>query len=344
MLFYLTEQLKIKVMEKSNFKYSVAIRTVGKAGDKYIQELQSLHNQTVKPEHIYVHLAHGFVRPKGQVGIEEYIDTQKGLVHQRAAANMVEEEFVLIIDDDVYFPNDAVEKMYNALQIYHADGIAPDTFPSQNLSFTAKLGTYVINTVSARKNDRWAIRIKRSGAFSFNNNPEEGAIYPTESAAGTAVFMKTAVWKAIHYEHEVWIDKFPPGTFGEDQLMYQKIVGNGYKLLMWYDSGILHLDANTNKASQKTYDKIYYRAMAQYLTWNRCVYDLPKNTMMDRFKNKVAYYYRFGLSCSVRVLYSILHSSPRFLTAHVRGNIAAKKYVKSWEYLNLPHFIISSKN
>ena len=56
-------------MEKDTFYYSVAIRTVGKAGDKFIQELESLHTQTIKPSHIYVHLAHGFERPKEQVGI-----------------------------------------------------------------------------------------------------------------------------------------------------------------------------------------------------------------------------------------------------------------------------------
>ena len=144
---------------KNNFQYSVAIRTVGKAGEKYIQELESLHAQTIKPSHIYVHLAHGFERPNVQVGIEEYIDTPKGLVHQRAAANMVEEEYVLIIDDDVYFPKDAVEKMHRALVEYNADGIAPDTFPSQDLSLISKIGAYVSNTVRERKNDGCAIRI-----------------------------------------------------------------------------------------------------------------------------------------------------------------------------------------
>lgn len=330
-------------MGKYNFKYSVAIRTVGKAGEKYIQELESLHAQTIKPEHIYVHLAHGFERPKEQVGMEEYIDTTKGLVHQRAAANIVEEEYVLIIDDDVFFPEDAVERMYNALQVYGADGIAPDTFPSQNMRCFSKLGAYMTNTVIGRKNDGWAIRIRRSGAFSFNKEPEKGAIYPTESAAGTAVFMKTSVWKAIHYEQEVWIDQFPAGTFGEDQLMYQKITENGYKLLLWYDSGVLHLDANTNKASQKTYDKIYYRAMAQYLTWYRCVYDLPRNTKANKIKDCLAYDYRLVLSCGVRLVYSLLHCSPRFLTAHIKGNIDAKKFVHSEAYQNLPLFVFEKK-
>ena len=67
-------------MNSNAFEYSVAIRTVGKAGNKYIEELESLHQQTVKPKHIYIHLAEGFERPKEQVGIEEYIISPKGLV------------------------------------------------------------------------------------------------------------------------------------------------------------------------------------------------------------------------------------------------------------------------
>ena len=58
-------------MSHIKFEYSVAIRTVGKAGDKYIKELESPHHQTVKPKHIYVHLAEGFDRPQTQVGMEE---------------------------------------------------------------------------------------------------------------------------------------------------------------------------------------------------------------------------------------------------------------------------------
>ena len=255
---------------KDKFEYSVAIRTVGKAGDKYIKELESLHQQTVKPKHIYIHLAEGFERPKEQVGIEEYIISPKGLVHQRAfSADGVDTEYLLILDDDVYFPKNSIENMYKALQHYNADGVAPDTFPSQNLSFAQKLIMYGANTTYGRRNDQWAIKIQRTGAFSYNNRPEHGAFYPTQSAAGTALFIKTEAFKAIHYEHELWVDQYPPGTFGEDQLMFNKLYKNGFKILMAYDTGVLHLDANTNKASQKTYDKLYYRAMSQYLTWYR---------------------------------------------------------------------------
>lgn len=324
------------------FTYSVAIRTVGKAGDKFVRELKSLHGQTIAPTHIYVFLAHGFERPKEQVGREEYIDTPKGLVHQRAAANIIEEDFMLIIDDDVYFPPTAVEEMYAAICRYKADGIAPDTFPTQDESCFTKMKAFFANGVLPRSNDGWAIKIQRSGAFSFNNDPPKGSFLPTMSAAGTALFVKSKVWKNIHYEHEQWIDEFPPGTFGEDQLMFYKLYLNHYKLLLWYNSGVLHLDANSNQASKKTYDKLYYRAMSLYLTWYRTLYDLEGLSRAERRKLRLAYLLRYLLALCTRVVFSIMHGSFRFVRAYIAGNKAAKKFVETPKYKLLNPFKLRS--
>lgn len=323
-----------------DFTYSVAIRTVGKAGDKYIQELKSLHAQTIKPTHIYVFLAHGFERPKEQVGMEEYIDTPKGLVHQRAAANMIQEDYLLIIDDDVYFPPEAIEKMYGYLQEYHADGVAPDTFPTQSLPWSAKFIAFMSNDVRSRENDGWAIKIQLSGAFSYNNHPQQGAVLPTQSGAGTALFVSRKAWQAIHYEDEQWVDQFPPGTFAEDQLMFYKLYANGYNLLMWYDSGVVHLDANTNKASAKSYDKLYYRAMSLYLTWRRSLYSNPKSSTAEREKMRKAYKVRYRKGLFTRICFSLMHGSFRFVRAYVNGNKDARKFVEQELYSSLPPFYL----
>lgn len=322
----------------SDFTYSVAIRTVGKAGDKYIQELKSLHAQTIRPTHIYVFLAHGFERPKEQVGMEEYIDTPKGLVHQRAAANMIQEDYLLIIDDDVFFPPQAVEKMYSFLQEQHADGIAPDTFPTQSLPWMSKAIAFMSNDVRARGNDGWAIKIQPSGAFTYNNHPPRGAVLHTQSGAGTALFVSREAWHGIHYEDEQWVDLFPAGTFAEDQLMFYKFYVNDYKLLMWYDSGVIHLDANTNKASAKSYDKLYYRAMSLYLTWHRCLYSNLEAREADRKEMCEAYRRRYRKAVFTRICFSLMHGSFRFVKAYVNGNKDARKFVDQAAYQSLPPY------
>ena len=109
---------------------------------------------------------------------------------------------------------------------------------------------------------------------------------------------------------------------------------------MAYDTGILHLDANTNKASQKTYDKLYYRAMSQYLTWYRSCCNLKGNSKIERIRCSWAYAYRFFIGSITRLVFSIMHLSPRFLTAHIKGNWDARNYVRTKEYKSLPNFIL----
>lgn len=325
----------------SKFEYCVAIRTVGKAGEKYIQELQSLHRQTVKPKHIFVHLAEGFERPKEQVGMEEYIITPKGLVHQRAASlDGVDTEFLLILDDDVFFPDDAVERLHDALVANQADCIAPDTFPNHEMTWKQKMVAFLANDVRPRKNDGWAIKIERNGTFSYNNHPEKNAVYPTQSAAGPAYLVKTDVFRAIHYEDELFVDEFPPGTYGEDQLNFNKMHRNGYKVVMMYDAGIIHLDAGTNNVKEKSYEKLYYRAMSQYITWYRSCYDLTGNTSWEKFCCKWAYGFRFCLGALTRIGYSLVTLSSKFIKAHFKGNMAARKYVRSENYQKVPNFIL----
>lgn len=328
-------------MQNNKFDYCVAIRTVGKAGEKYIQELQSLHRQTVKPKNIFVHLAEGFERPKEQVGMEEYIITPKGLVHQRAASlEGVDTEYILILDDDVFFLDDAVERLHDAMIEKGADCISPDTFPNQDLSFAQRMIAYWANGVTRRKPDIQAIVIEPNGAFSFNPKPERGKAYPTQSAAGPALFIKTDVFRAIQYQDEYWVDQFPAGTFYEDQLMFHKIHKNGYKVLLQYDAGVIHLDAGTNNVKQKTYEKLMYRAMAQYVIWYRSCYDANDVDEKGRGQALRAYQWRYFRGFVTRCVFSLLKWSPRFLTAYVEGNRKGKKFVRSDEYKSVPNFIV----
>ena len=323
------------------FEYCVAIRTIGKAGEKYIQELESLHRQTVKPKHIFVHLAEGFERPKEQVGMEEYIITPKGLVHQRAASlDGVDTPYLLILDDDVFFPDDAVEKLYDAIIAHDADCIVPDTFPNHEMSFAMKTKAWLANDVRPHYDQGWAIKIGRNGTFSYLNKPQKNGVYPTQSGAGPAFLCKTDVFRAIHYDDELFVDEFPPGTYGEDQLNINKMHRNGYKVLLQYDSGILHLDAGTNNVKEKTYDKLYYRAMSQYITWYRSCYNLKGNSSVERLRCKWAYDWRFCLGAITRLGYSIFNVDKKFIVAHIKGNRAARRYVKTEKFQKIPNFIL----
>ena len=117
----------------------MAIRTVGKAGDKFVKEIESLKAQTISPNRIVVYIAEGFDLPP-RVADEEYVVVPKGLVHQRAVIPDDEEvDYLLILDDDVFVPKDAVEQMFHMMEDGDCDCIIPDTFPSHRLSLWQKV-------------------------------------------------------------------------------------------------------------------------------------------------------------------------------------------------------------
>lgn len=105
-----------------DLKYTAVIRTLGKAGNKYLQLLESLNNQLIKPVKIIVYIAEGYTIPLETINIETYIYVKKGMVAQRALSyDEVSTEYILFLDDDVYLPRYAVSKMYEYLLNYNAN-------------------------------------------------------------------------------------------------------------------------------------------------------------------------------------------------------------------------------
>lgn len=97
-------------------EYTAVIRTLGTAGNKYQQLLDSLVAQTIRPAKIIVYIAEGYPLPKETVGIEEYVYVKKGMVAQRALPyDEVNTKYILFLDDDLYLPANAVEQMFQHL-------------------------------------------------------------------------------------------------------------------------------------------------------------------------------------------------------------------------------------
>ena len=55
---------------KSKMKYTAVIRTLGTAGEKYQQLLNSLQQQSIQPNDIIVYIAEGYPLPKETIGKE----------------------------------------------------------------------------------------------------------------------------------------------------------------------------------------------------------------------------------------------------------------------------------
>ena len=258
----------------ADFRYTVVIRTLGSAGEKYQKLLDSLAAQSIKPEAILVYIAEGYPLPKETIGIEQYVYVKKGMVAQRALPyDEVQTEWMLFLDDDLYLPSCFVETLYEQLQENNADIISPDVFPNDKRSFIGKVVMALSGRMLPRKDDgMWGYRVMHNGGYSYNARPVK-PVYQSQTNAGACFFCQKKDFQKIHLDEELWMDKLQYAQ-GDDQVMYYKMYLHGLRLLTSYNTGIVHLDAGDNLNSQKSVMLLYADLRFKILFWYRFIFSL----------------------------------------------------------------------
>ena len=258
-------------------KYSVAIRTLGTSGEFLKRELISLHNQTIKPQEIIIYIARGYQRPSFVIGIERYVEVDKGMVSQRALEyTEITAENILLLDDDVELASDSAEILLKQLENNEADCVAADTFANHKMSVYSKIKTAVGALVFPRFNQRWAFKLHSNGSFSYINNVKKDC-YPSQSAAGPCALWRKKTLLALRFEDEKWLDKLG-FAYGDDDLEFYKLYVNGGLLLVSFNAGVKHLNAkSTSSLFQQNRKKFYIRAKSNYLRWHRMQFQSRKN-------------------------------------------------------------------
>ncbi len=326
-------------------EYCVAIRTLGKAGEKFQRELNSIIAQTIKPKKILVYLAEGFPIPPETVGVEQYIYVKKGMQAQRALDyNEVDTPLCLMLDDDVELHPESVETMIADLIENNADCIAADTFENHKMSLKNKLLAAVTNWVFPHFNKRFGFKINVVGTFSFPNNPSNGA-FPSQSGAGPCSLWKIDAFKRIHFEDEGWLDDERGFAFSEDMLLFHKLYRNGGKLMVSFGCGAKHLDAKSSSGNyrqdvSKFRKRIYYR----YIIWRRIWIDAADISAGKKFFIRLAYLIKSCWDFGIFLLLSIATFSLNPLKGFFSGWRQARRFVKSPEYKSIPNYIIQKKN
>lgn len=320
--------------------YSVAIRTLGKVPDILRKELESLHNQTVPPKEIIIYIAKGSQRPPFTVGIERYVEVEKGMVAQRALPyNEITTDLILLLDDDVSFQNGAIEKVLNLMDSTSADCIAFDTFKNHEMSFASKMRAAISGFIFPRINKRWAFRLHWNGSFSYINNPGQGC-YKSMSAAGPAAIWKKTALKKMRFEDELWLDRLG-FAYGDDELEFYKLFVNGGHLMVIFYDGITNLDAKSASAAyHRSPDRYSTMAMANTIRWHRMHYK-PSASQSIALCKLWSFSFKLLWQLGIISLMSIVtfeYKCPFFFIKGIRKGI---DYIKSEEYRNIPSYILS---
>ena len=324
------------------FRYSVAIRTLGKAGEIYQKELDSLNNQTIRPEKIIVYLAEGYDKPKETIGWENVVFVKKGMVAQRALEyKEINSPYILLLDDDVYLPKDAVEKMASALLTEAGDCIAADTFPNHKMSAVCKIKAAISNWTFPIYSKKWAIKIQRTGSFCYNNNPTKD-YYLTQSAAGPCSLWRKDAFLSIRFNDEVWLDRLG-FAYQDDLLCFYKLYRNGGKMMLHYTSGVKHMDAQSSRTAYNVdHIKFRKRARALFIVWWRTDFNFGENSAINKAFSLGEYILKFLWSILANAGYSIVTSSYKPLYYYIVGNVDGYKYVHSDDYKKVTNFKITN--
>ena len=258
-----------------NRDYCACIRTLGKAGDKYQTLLDSLKRQTLQPKKILVYIPYGYDLPKETIGVEQYVRCEKGMVHQRSLPfDEVDTNWILFLDDDGDMEDDAVERLFDGLETEHGDAISANVYRVQESGWLGRLKAAMVFTFP-RCDDGWAIKLWRNGSHTYNSHPSK-PVLPSQSAAGPTLLIRKNVFLSVHFSDERWMDDFRY-PLGEDRALAYKLYLYGYRLLVHYNAGCVHLNAQTGNVD----NPIEHYLLTQtvwFVLWHRMFYNLKYAT------------------------------------------------------------------
>lgn len=320
--------------------YSIAIRTLGIAGNKYREELLSIHRQTIMPEKIIVYIAEGYKIPDFRVGIEEYVYVPKGMVSQRALSyKEIKSDCILLLDDDVLLAPNSAEKLLNAMVDNCADCVGADTFQNQDMSIGQKIYAFITNLVYPHYDKKWAFKIHRNGSFSYLwRAPEQGEeIVCTQYVAGPCAMWRKDVIKWLHWEDEMWMDKMG-FAYMDDTVESYKLYVNGGKIYLHYNTGVLNLNAKTASSVYRSTPTMFYvRMRSGFCVWWRTIYAVEKQLIAKLFLI-VAYTIKVMWLIVVNCLAGLVYLNFAIPVYCIKGLIDGWRFVHSREYSNIPSY------
>lgn len=247
------------------FNYSIVIRTLGNTGKKYLQMLQAIERQTVKPCEIVVVIPEGYTLDHS-LGYERVIFSKKGMITQRAVGIAeAKGEYLLVLDDDLDFPPDFAEQMYAYLQAKQLDcvlafgnGMTTEKGTVQKKGFfknKLKLSikrlrlAFTGQAFYSRRRSQWFDTIASTGGHRTYLNNEDGLC---QTGCFQCLFIKSDKAKLVHFEEEHWLEEGNLSRYAayDDAVFFYKLYLQGGHIAYCKTTDYTHLDAAAGRQAQ----------------------------------------------------------------------------------------------
>lgn len=273
--------------------YSIVIRTVGKAGVMYQKLLDSIDKLTFPPKEVIVVLPEGYDLPPERLGYETFIFSRRGMLEQRIyGAELATGEYLLLLDDDVEFEPDFIQKMVKPIE----EGLCCVTFPPQLWMLPPKKGirkfipAITASAVPTIFHKDHYTKILKSGGWSYNHYDESKmkGYLKAESAAGICCFCKRQDFLDINFREDMWLEDTGYALY-DDQVMFYKFHLKGFNIFCVTEAKFTHLDAGSS-SPERAVKAAFANSRNKTIFWYLYVYKQQKN-WWDKFYAKVAFAY-----------------------------------------------------
>ena len=326
--------------------YSIAIRTLGTAGNAFRRELMSIANQTLQPEKVLVYVADstGLRFVDKSIGKEEFRYVKKGMVAQRALSyDEIDSDYILLLDDDVELAPDTAERLLNAIVEKDADCVGADVFKNYAMSIWSKIFAILTNFVFPHLDKEWGLKIHRNGSFSYQTpkyvRGKEKVLTKTQKVDGPCAMWKKSSINSVRWQDELWMDMLSEFAYGDDTVESYKSFVNGGSLWLMYNSGVEYLNAKTASKSYHHSNKKYYvRSLMSFCIWWRTIYEVLIHTTGNSFTAIFAFCVKWIWLLLVNIIAGFLLLDLRIPYYYIKGTIDAWKFVHSKEYSLIPKY------
>ena len=326
-----------------DISYSVVIRTLGNAGDKYKRLLQSIAKQTIKPEEIIVAIPKGY-SVDFQLGNERFVYCEKGMVTQRAAGiKAAKSEYILVVDDDVEFDEDMIEMLYLYLVENNLDCCLPLQGDSVGLEDKTMDLKYPLKVrlrngftgqmlTSRRKSKYLDVLTKTAGHKVYITSNELDRCYLCTTACFQCFFIKTAVAKYAHFEDEIWLEQGRLTSYSafDEPVFFSKLNQNGLRMAYALRVRYRHLDAQAGHTTRSRLEdkRIRYYSIARNRTiyWYNFIWKYSKG-FVERLETMVCGVYGLG---NYMLFTMTINVSPKYWSA-LRALFMG--YKDAWDFI-----------
>ena len=320
--------------------YSIAIRTIGKAGEKYKKLLDSIRACEHRPEKVVVVLPEGYAPPAERLGYEEFVCCPKSMIGQRLEAlKYIDSEYTLFLDDDIAFDPGFVDKLLKPLEEGAFDCSTGPLFSFFPASKAGRIAGTLTSSVSISLFNRdMYVKILRSGGWSYHTfDTREERYYPTESFAWTCFLIRTQVMRDLNMEEEVsWLERFGY-AMGDDRVMAYKLIKRGYRACIVSNALYEHNDAKTSTSAQEMVNTkpAFCMGFFHVVFWKRFIADLETSWEMKVLETLCLCYWMAAMAC-YHLMKSLKPRNRPKSKAFFRGVCEGVKFLKTQEFRTLP--------